>query len=80
MRMPIHHRIQRITQPVLINPTTQPDIKLHRIHIITAAPPSTGMKQQPLLQRGQRQNISDPHTTAFGWRATNSSRYPNPRR
>ena len=50
-RMPDDHRVHRIAQPVLIEPTAHGDIQLHRIHIVaiparcwreTAAPAATG--------------------------------------
>ena len=36
------------------------DIQLHRIHIVVAALRGAGVEEQPLLQRGQRQNVGDP--------------------
>ena len=53
------HRVHRIAQPVRVKGTAQRDIQLHRIHIV-AALRGAGVKEQSLLQRGQRQNIGDP--------------------
>ena len=61
--MPSDHRVHGITQAVLIEPTAQRDIQLHRIHIV-AALRGAGVKQKPLLQRGQRQNVSYLHIAA----------------
>ena len=54
-----HHRLHGVVQPVVIKPTTQGDVQLHRVHIITGAVRNVGMEQQPLLQRRQRQDIGD---------------------
>ena len=56
--MPGDHRVHCVPQAVLIEPTAQRDIELHRIHIV-AALCGAGVKQQPLLQGGQRQHVSD---------------------
>ena len=58
--MPSHHRLHRIVQAVVIERTVQRDIQLHRIHVV-AILRGAGVKQQPLLQGGQRQNVSYPH-------------------
>ena len=68
VRMTPDHRVHRITQPVSIQPTSHRHNQLHRIHIITS-PPRTSMKKQPLLQRRQRPNVSDPHTAAEACRS-----------
>ena len=57
--MPVDHRVHRIAQPVLIEGTGHGDIQLHRIHIVAGALRDAGVKEQPLLQGGQRQHVSD---------------------
>ena len=59
VRMPTHHRVHRLTQPVRVQRAAQRDIQLHRIHIVVAILRGAGVKQQSPLQRGQRQNIGD---------------------
>ena len=58
--MPVDQRVHRIAQPVLVKRAGHSDIQLHRIQIV-ATLRGTGVKEQPLLQRGQRQYVSDPH-------------------
>ena len=60
MGMAVDHRVHRIAQPVGVKGTAQRDIQLHRIHIVVAALRGAGVKEQPLLQRGQRQHVGDP--------------------
>ena len=57
--MPGNHRVHRIAQPMRVKPAGHGDIQLHRIHIV-ATLRGAGVKQQPLLQRRQRQHVSDP--------------------
>jgi hypothetical protein len=58
--MATDHGVHRITQPVGIERAGNRDVQLHRIHIVAGSMRSTGVKQQPLLQRSQRQHVSDP--------------------
>ena len=56
-------RLDGIVEAVDVEPTGQGDIDLHRIRIgatLAGTPRVAAMKQQSLLQRGQRQNIGDP--------------------
>ena len=57
--VPVHHGLHCVVQPVVINPTAQRDVDLHRVHIVAAAVRDLRMEQQPLLQGGQRQDIGD---------------------
>ena len=61
--MPVDHRVHRIAQAVLVKRAGHGDIQLHRIQIV-ATLRGAGVKEQPLLQRGQRQDVSDPHIVA----------------
>ena len=56
--MPGDHGVHRLAQPVRVERAADADIELHRIQIV-AARRGVGVKQQPLLQRGQRQHIGD---------------------
>ena len=58
--MAVDHRLHRLAQPVRVKGTGHGDIQLHRIHIVVGALRGAGVKEQPLLQRGQRQNVGDP--------------------
>jgi len=59
VRMPVNHGVHRLAQPVLIEDAGHGDIQLHRIHIVAGTLRGAGMKEQPLLQGGQRQYVSD---------------------
>ena len=78
--MPVDHRVHRIAQPVRVQRTAQRDIQLHRIQIVVAALRGAGVKEQPLLQRGQRQHVSDLGIAAAARRSAAGSagqaRYP----
>ena len=58
--MPVDHGVHRITQPVLVEGTGDGDVQLHRIRIVAGSLRGAGVKQQPLLQRSQRQHVGDP--------------------
>ena len=59
VRMPGDHRVHRIAQPV--PDQARPLTVIPSCTAYTSSPPGgAGVKQQPLLQRGQRQNIGDP--------------------
>ena len=73
MWMPVDHRVDRITQPVLIKPTAQSDIQLHRVNVVAATLSGAGVKEQAPLQRCQRQYVSDPHTAARARRSAAGS-------
>ena len=52
------HRAHRVAQAMRVEPAAQRDIELHRIHVV-AALCGARVKQQALLQGGQRQHVSD---------------------
>ena len=59
--MAVDHRVHRIAQALWVKGTGHGDIQLHRIHIVAGSLRGAGVKEQPLLQGGQRQHVSDPH-------------------
>ena len=62
VRMPAHHRLHRVTQSCAIQRPGQGDVQLHRVQLtqIAVVVGGTGVEEQALLQRGQRQHVSDP--------------------
>ncbi|VBA40348.1 hypothetical protein LAUMK13_03010 [Mycobacterium innocens] len=60
VRMAGDHRLHRLAQPGRVQRAGHGESQLHRIHLVVTAARGAGMKEQPLLQRGQRQNIGDP--------------------
>ena len=71
VRMADDHRLHRLMEATLVEPACQRDVQLHRVHIVVAgvaagvaALRGAGMKQQPLLQGSQWENISYPHKAA----------------
>ena len=51
--------MHRLAQPVRVQRAGDGDIQLHRIHIVAAILRGAGVKEQSLLQGGQRQHVSD---------------------
>ena len=56
----VDHRVHRVAQPVGVQRAGHGDVELHRIHVVVAAVRGAGVEEQPLLQRGQRQDVGDP--------------------
>ena len=57
--MPGDHRVHRIAQTVRVESTRHGEVQLHRVHV-GGRRRRAGVEQQPLLQRGQRQDVGDP--------------------
>ena len=58
VRMPGHHGVHRIAQPVRVQRAGHGEVQLRGIHIV-AALGGGGVTEHPLLQRGQWQHVSD---------------------
>ena len=58
--VPVDHGVHRLAQPARVKRAGHGDIQLHRIHSVVGTLRGAGVKQQPLLQRGQRQDVGDP--------------------
>ena len=57
--MALDHCLHCLVQAVRIEPTVQRDAHLHRVDVVARTVGHIGVKQQPLLQCSQRQNIGD---------------------
>ncbi|SKN00159.1 Uncharacterised protein [Mycobacteroides abscessus subsp. massiliense] len=58
MRMSVDHRLHGITKLLRVELSIQYQAQLHRVHVV-AAPCGTGVVEQPLLQRSQREQIGE---------------------
>ena len=56
--MAVDHRVHRVAQPLLIKSPAHLDFQLHRVHVV-ADLRGAGVEEQPLLQRGQRQDVGN---------------------
>jgi len=61
VRMPAHHRLHRVTELARIQRPGQGDVELHRVELtqVAVVVGGTGVEEQALLQRSQRQHVSD---------------------
>ncbi len=60
VRVPGDHRVHRVAQPVAVDRTGEAEVQLDHVEVVVGAPRGGGVEQQPLLQRGQRQDVGDP--------------------
>ena len=57
--VPVDHGVYGIAQAVRVQRAGDGDVELHRIQVLVVAG-GAGVKEQSLLQGGQRQDIGDP--------------------
>ncbi|SIC53166.1 Uncharacterised protein [Mycobacteroides abscessus subsp. abscessus] len=58
MGMSVDHRLDGITKLLRVELSIQHEAQLHRVHVV-ATPCGTGVVEQPLLQRSQREQIGE---------------------